>query len=137
MFRKIFRYFFAILLRKYLPDVEMKSLLMRSHVIQSVVITMITTAVLIADPNQNTPIRTQPCVFQNFLKSDFRYIIYTSGFRKGLNVVNTLNIYVFMYLTDGAQLGYKLSCNIMSVTMRAVIKVPNQVPVAAAFIILQ
>ena len=89
MFRKIFGYFFAILLTKYLPDVEMKSLLMRSHVIQSVVITMITTAVLIADPNQNTPIRTQPCVFQNFLKSDFRYIIYTSGFR---NVVNTLNI---------------------------------------------
>ena len=55
-----------------LPDVEMKSLLMRSHVIQSVVITMMTTAVLMADPIQNIPIRTQPCVFQNFLKSDFK-----------------------------------------------------------------
>ena len=40
-------------------------------------------------------------------------------------------------LADGAQFGYKLSCNIMSVTIRAVIKSPNQVPQAAAFIILQ
>ena len=42
-----------------------------------------------------------------------------------------------MYLADGAQLGYKLSCSIISVTIKAVIKSPSQVPQAAAFIILQ
>ena len=41
------------------------------------------------------------------------------------------------FRAEGAQSGYRLSCNIMSVTIKAVIKSPNHVPQAAAFIILK